>query len=220
MLDFLKKIKNLILILLWCAMTAALVAGIGLNAVYSANGTLSDGEVYLRLWFALACYGMMGLPYIVEFFSRMRLPFSLEFLLPLYSFSEIGAIVFGLYEIFPAWDKIMATAGGMILAAVGFSVAELMLRENAAGKKKIAVATAIALLFALGASFFKTLIRLCLGLLPQIPLGGADTLYYMSCLFGGAAIFVLTALFSFLEKEQRLSAFAAKKTERAKRREN
>lgn len=211
MLDFLKKTKNLILIFLWCAMTAALVAGIGLNAARSAEG-LPDDIVYCRLWFALACYAMMGLPYLAEFFFRMRLPFLLEIFCPLFSFFEIGAIVFGLYPLFPAWDLIMGGLGGALLSAVGFTLAELILKDLPFSWKKITAATVISFLFALGVSFLKVLLRLCLGLLPILSAG--NTLAYMGCLLAGAGGTVFICFLLFRKDEKRFSAFSVKKRER------
>lgn len=154
MSNFFSKQNNFIVFFVWCTLVVALVSGITLNAVLYSRGMIGDSDVYRRLWYAFLCFVMMSILFPIEKLFRIRFSLFLEISLPLFAFAALaGGTVFNIYGVFPGWDKVLHTLSGPLFAIVGFAFADLLLRDQPLGTRKVVTSVLFAFLFALAVGY-------------------------------------------------------------------
>lgn len=146
--------RNLIAFSVWCVMLLALVAGITANCVLYSQGKIDDAAVYRRLWYAALCLAMMSAVYFFEAITRVRFSLFLELALSVFAFAALaGGTVFNLYGVFPGWDKVLHTLSGPLFSIVGFAFADLLLKNQPTGARKVLASVFIAFLFSLAVGY-------------------------------------------------------------------
>ncbi len=150
MKEFLKQKRNITVLIVWGALVLALIGGLIANTVAYRGGNMTKAVFDHRLLFFFSCLGMMTLVYLVELIFRIRLPLYLELACTCFSFMGLaGGTVFGLYGVFPQYDKVLHTTSGVLFSIMGMSLASLLLKNQPLGARRVVAAVAIALFFSL-----------------------------------------------------------------------
>lgn len=145
-----KQKRNLTVLIVWSVLTLAVLGGMIVNIVAYTGGNLDKATFNHRLLFVFSCIGCMSAVYVVELIFRIRLPLYLELACTVFSFIGLaGGTVFGLYGVFPAYDKILHTTSGVLFAFMGLTLATLLLNGMPDGKQRVLAAVAIAFFFSL-----------------------------------------------------------------------
>ncbi len=225
--------KALAVFCVWSALLLALVAGIAVNAVRYQQELITEALVLRRLWYALLCFVMMTIVFPVERIFRIRFSLFLEIALPVFAFAALaGGTVYGLYELIPAWDKILHTLSGPLFAIVGLEIASLLLQDQPTGLRKVVAAVVIAFLFALAVGYIWEIFeytvdsvipgynnqRWAAGLIEDLGNGTylvsdkrgtalIDTMGDLICNFVGAFLFLIPVLIACGKEPTRLAAF-------------
>lgn len=150
MKDFFKQKRNLAALIVWSVLVLALIGGLIANIVAYKGGNLEKSVFNHRLLFFFSCLGMMTLVYLAELIFRIRLPLYLELACTCFAFMGLaGGTVFGLYGVFPQYDKVLHTTSGVLFSIVGLSLASLLLKNQPLGARRVVAAVAIAFFFSL-----------------------------------------------------------------------
>lgn len=232
------KKRNMIAIIVWCILFLALVAGITLNAVLYRMGEIQESDVYRRLWYAVLCLVMMSAVYAVELLLRIRFSLWLELALSIFAFAALaGGTVFNLYVIIPVWDKILHGLSGPLFCIVGMCLANILLRDQPHGARKIVTAVLIGFFFALVVGYVWEIFeytvdsiipgynnqRWAAGVVEELEngyyivtdnrgTGLHDTMWDMICNFLGSVIFLIPTLIICLKKTERTKLFRLERT--------
>lgn len=150
MKHFFAQKRNLTVLIVWAVLVLAVLGGMIANIVAYQNGNLAKADFNHRLLFVFSCIGCMSAVYLVELIFRIRLPLYLELACTIFSFIGLaGGTVFGLYGVFPAYDKVLHTTSGVLFSVMGLSLASLLLKGMPDGKRRVLAAVAIAFFFSL-----------------------------------------------------------------------
>ena len=154
LVNFFRIPRNLAALLLCAACLAVNAAGMIYGGVRHANGAVDGaGMAYILQQGCAGCVTIF-LVYAAEWLLRIRLPAPVELSLSLFAFAgNTVAGVYGVYGLFPLWDKILHTFAGALFAAVGYAVAFTFFREKFTHTQAVLLSALIALLAALAEGY-------------------------------------------------------------------
>lgn len=237
--------RNLVALIVWCALFVALLAGVIVNAVLYANETLEKSLFLRRLFYAGLCWVMMTLVYGVELLFRFRFSLFLELALSCFAFIALaGGTVYNLYTYIPFYDKVLHAFSGPLFSIVGLSFGDLLVRNQPQGKRKVAALVLFAFCFSLAVGYLWEIFeftvdsvipgfdnqRWAAGLIESLPDGTylvtdrrgtalLDTMGDIIANLCGTVVFLAPVLGICLKKPERAEIFAfasAKKSEQQK----
>lgn len=230
---FFRQKRNLIALGVWSFLILCLLAGIVTNACLYQAELISGSAVMRRLFYSLLCFVMMSAIYLVEAIFRIRFPLFLEIVLTSFAFISLaGGTVFNLYVLVPIWDKLLHTLSGPMFAIVGMCLADILLRNQQNGARKIVTAVLIGFFFALVVGYVWEIFeytvdsiipgydnqRWAAGVVEELENGyyivtdnrGAglhDTMWDMICNLIGATVYSVGMLILCFKKPARLKLF-------------
>ena len=86
---------------------------------------------YENVFLCLLTLLLMIIPSFIQVEFKIELPTTLEIIILLFIFSaEILGEISSFYIIFPMWDTVLHTLNGFLAAAIGFSLVDLMNRDE------------------------------------------------------------------------------------------
>ncbi len=175
--NFFAQKRNRAIVIVVAACLLALIAGVIMDVILHANGSMGDGEFRHRMLFILNSLGAMCLVFGAEVIFRVRFPLFLEVAATLFAFAATGlATVYGFYDLIYEWDSVLHTASGTLFAIAGLSVASLIFRDKLEGAQKTVAFVLFALFFSLAVGYFWELFEYTLdSILPNSDLQPYDT---------------------------------------------
>ena len=86
---------------------------------------------YENVFLCILTLGLMIIPSFIQVEFKIELPSTLEIIILLFIFSaEILGEISSFYLLFPNWDTILHTLNGFLAAAIGFSLVDLLNKEE------------------------------------------------------------------------------------------
>ncbi len=226
--------RAVILFCIWAALILLDIAGLIWNIVRHQNGVIDDGKFSRALLHFFLTIATVSAVFVAERLFHFRAGAPLAVCCALFAFcGNCVANVWGMYDIFPAWDMVLHSLSGVLFAALGLGVSSVLLRNQPEGRRKVFAAVLLTLFFSLTIGYLWEIFEFTVdtidpasstqgwkeGILASNPDGTylvssrrgtaiLDTMEDMILHLLGSLVVLIPLLFVFLRRPSRMALFA------------